>query len=98
MDPDSNPDPESDLELITDPEVITAPDPDPNLQIISDPSGSGCITLGTVQYNPPVVVICVEKKSTYLRRMQAVPSPVVQNRGINYEHSGNCFVGMVRGA
>jgi hypothetical protein len=29
LDPDSNPDPESDLELITD--------PDPNLQIILDP-------------------------------------------------------------
>jgi hypothetical protein len=30
-------DPESDPELITD--------PDPNLQIISDPAGSGCTTL-----------------------------------------------------
>jgi hypothetical protein len=37
LDPDSNPDPESDPELIAD--------PDPNLQIISDPSGSGCTTL-----------------------------------------------------
>ncbi len=43
LDPDSNPDPESDPELITD------PDPDPNLQLISDPagSGSGCTTLST---------------------------------------------------
>jgi hypothetical protein len=39
LDPDSNPDPESDPELIRD------PDPDPNLQIISDPAGSGCTTL-----------------------------------------------------
>ncbi len=37
LDPDSNPNPESDQELITD--------PDPNLQIISDPAGSGCTTL-----------------------------------------------------
>ncbi len=37
MNPDSNPDPESVPELITDPDL--------NLQIISDPSGSGCTTL-----------------------------------------------------
>jgi hypothetical protein len=39
LDPDSNPDPnpESDLELITD--------PDSNLQIILVPAGSGCTTL-----------------------------------------------------
>jgi hypothetical protein len=73
LDPDSNPDPESDLELITDLEVITALDPDPNLQIISDPSGSGCITLGTVQYNPSVVVICVEKKVNVLTKDASCP-------------------------
>jgi hypothetical protein len=40
LDPDSNPDPESDPELI--------PDPDPNLQVISDLSGSGCTTLACI--------------------------------------------------
>jgi hypothetical protein len=37
LDADSNSNPESDPELIKD--------PDPNLQIISDPAGSGCSTL-----------------------------------------------------
>jgi hypothetical protein len=37
LDPNSNPDLESDPELITD--------TDPNLQIIPDPAGSGCTTL-----------------------------------------------------
>jgi hypothetical protein len=42
LDPDSNP--ESDPELITD--------PDPNFQIIPDPAGSGCTTLalGSTQH------------------------------------------------
>ncbi len=45
LDRDSNSDPESDQEIITD--------SDPNLPIISDPAGSECTTLGVAEFLNP---------------------------------------------
>jgi hypothetical protein len=64
LDPDSNPDTESDPELITD--------PDPNLQIVSDPAGSGCTTL-LQSYNLSLCPIpCVVDPKLFLDPDQAL--------------------------
>ncbi len=47
LDPDSNPDPESDQELIAD--------PDPNLQIMSDPDPDATLSTGPVRHGVTTV-------------------------------------------